>query len=104
MPQVFEQSLFLFQKQELHQLEPKNWCQLFSVWATLFFTSLTPNIALAFGDIFSDAYLVIEYHGDMTNATHVQMQREECARLEEERPIPLQVILYRRGRMNVHTF
>ena len=61
------------------------------IWATLFFTSLTPNIALAFGDIFSDAYLVIEYHGDMKNATHVQMQKDECARLKEESPIPLQV-------------
>ena len=30
--------------QELHQLEPKNWCAIALVWATLFLTSLTPNI------------------------------------------------------------
>jgi len=55
--------------QELHQLEPKSWCQIFSIWLALFVTSLTPNIGLAFGDIFSDAYLVIEYHANMMNVS-----------------------------------
>ncbi len=66
-------------------------CQLFVIWATLFFTSLTPNIALAFGDIFSDAFLVIQYYDDMRNQTHVEMQEDECQRLRGESPIPLQV-------------
>ena len=76
--------------QELHQLEPKNWCQIFLIWATLFLTSLTPNIALAFGDIFSDAFLVVQYHQNMENESHVQMQADECRHLKNETPVPLQ--------------
>ena len=56
---------------ELHQLEPKSCCQIFLIWAALFFTSLTPNIGLAAFDIASDAYLTVEYHTDMTNITSV---------------------------------
>ena len=29
---------------ELHQLEPKSYCQIFLIWTVLFLTSLTPNI------------------------------------------------------------
>jgi hypothetical protein len=61
--------------QELHQLEPRNCCQIFLVWATLFCSSLMPNLGLAVGDIFSDAYLVVEYHYNMQNATYVVTQR-----------------------------
>ncbi|CAM6053917.1 unnamed protein product [Sphagnum tenellum] len=76
--------------QELHQLEPKNWCQIFVIWATLFLTSLTPNIALAFGDIFSDAYLVVEYHSNMQNVSYMQTHEEICRNLKNESPIPLE--------------
>ncbi len=65
-------------------------CQLLGIWATLFFTSLTPNIGLAFGDIFSDAYLVLEYHENMQNASFVRARAQECLNLKKERPIPLQ--------------
>ena len=53
--------------QELHQLEPRNYCQKILIWASLFMFSLCPNIGLAVFDIASDSYLVVEYHGDMTN-------------------------------------
>ena len=52
-------------------MEPKSCCQIFLIWAALFFTSLTPNIGLAAFDIASDAYLTVEYHTDMTNITSV---------------------------------
>ena len=53
--------------QELHQLEPRNYCQKILIWASLFMFSLCPNIGLAVFDIASDSYLVVEYHGNMTN-------------------------------------
>lgn len=60
------------------------------IWAVLFLTSLTPNIVLAFGDIFSDAYLVSEYHSNMVNASYMEQHEQECERLTVERPYPLQ--------------
>ena len=72
------------------QLEPKSWCQIFVIWATLFLTSLTPNIGLAVSDIFSDAYLVVEYHSNMMNASFVATQSELCASLKNQTPIPLE--------------
>jgi len=44
---------------ELHQLEPKSFCQIFFIWAVLFFTSLMPNVSLATFDIASDSFLVL---------------------------------------------
>lgn len=67
--------------QELHQLEPKGFCQIFNIWFVLFLTSLTPNIGLAFSDIFSDAYLTIDYYGKMINSTYVQDQLDLCQNL-----------------------
>ena len=75
--------------QELHQLEPKSWCQIFLIWATLFLTSLTPNIVLAFSDIFSDSYLVVEYYNNMMNATYVEKRALECEKLRSQSPKPL---------------
>ena len=72
------------------QLEPKSWCQIFVIWATLFLTSLTPNIALAVSDIFSDAYLTVEYHNNMMNASFVALQSDLCASLKNQTPIPLE--------------
>ena len=56
--------------EELRQLEPKNKCQIFSVWLILFLTSLTPNLGLGFSDIFSDAYLSKEYYDEMQINTY----------------------------------
>lgn len=66
---------------ELHQLEPKGFCQIFNIWFILFLTSLTPNIGLAFSDIFSDAYLTVEYYGNMMDATYVHNQSDLCQNL-----------------------
>ena len=74
---------------ELHQLEPKSWCQRFMIWAVLFLTSLTPNIGLAFSDIFSDAYLVLEYYNNMQNATYIAYHKQQCQTLRAEDPVPL---------------
>ena len=63
--------------QELHQLEPKSCCQIALIWATLFLTSLTPNIGLAVSDIFSDAYLTVEYHSQMMNTSYVELHASE---------------------------
>lgn len=76
--------------QELHQLEPKSLCQILVIWATLFLTSLTPNLGLAMSDIFSDAYLVVEYHSNMQNDSYVDTQANECHVLQAQSPIPLQ--------------
>ncbi len=56
-------------------MEPKSFCQVLTIWLTLFFTSLSPNLGLAVSDIFSDAYLVVEYHSNMKNQTYVHTQR-----------------------------
>ena len=61
------------------------------IWLTLFFTSLTPNIVLAFSDIFSDSYLVVEYHSNMINDSYVETHRNACLGFMDETPIPLQV-------------
>ena len=37
--------------------------------------SLCPNIGLAVFDIASDSYLVVEYHGNMTNTTIAESKR-----------------------------
>ncbi|TRY73782.1 hypothetical protein TCAL_16897 [Tigriopus californicus] len=74
---------------ELHQLEPKGCCQIFGIWTILFLTSLTPNIVLAFSDIFSDSYLVVEYYSNMNNLTHLQIHADECETLKAKSPIPL---------------
>lgn len=75
--------------QELHQLEPKSFCQILLVWMTLLFTSLTPNLGAAVLDIFSDAYLVVEYHANMKNQSYVATQLENCSNLRSESPTPL---------------
>ena len=75
--------------QELHQLEPLNCCQIFKIWAVLFLTSLTPNIGLAFFDIYSDSYLSIEYFNDMTNSTKVTEQRRLCDEHQNDKNPPL---------------
>lgn len=75
--------------QELHQLEPKNCCQIFVIWATLFLTSLTPNIGLALADIISDAYLTVEYHGNMMNQTFNIHHKEKCNEYRIQKPVPL---------------
>ena len=59
---------------ELHQLEPKSCCQIFLIWITLFLTSLTPNICLAMGDIFSDAYLTVEYYEKVSIDISIQLK------------------------------
>ena len=75
--------------EELHQLEPKSFCQILLIWMTLLFTSLTPNLGAATLDIFSDAYLVVEYHANMKNESYVATQLENCTDLRSESPTPL---------------
>lgn len=75
--------------QELHQLEPKNFCQIFLIWLSLFLTSLTPNIGLAMSDIFSDAYLTVEYHGNWMNQSFNTHHEQMCLDLKNSTPIKL---------------
>ena len=76
--------------QELHQLEPKSWCKILVIWITLFLTSLTPNIGLALSDIFSDAYLTVEYYTNMQNASYTQKHYDQCMKLKNETPLQLE--------------
>ena len=76
--------------QELHQLEPKNFCYILLIWASIFLTSLTPNIGLAFSDIFSDSYLTQEYYSNMNNESFVLNRSIQCVDFKTQDPIPLE--------------
>jgi hypothetical protein len=41
-------------------------------------------------DIFSDAYLTVEYHSHMMNASFVETQSQLCSTLKNQTPIPLE--------------
>ena len=71
--------------EELHQLEPKNMCQISAIWVILFMTSLCPNLTLGFLDISSDIQLAREYYGDMLNPTLKNINNQSCDNLTKQR-------------------
>ena len=67
--------------EELHQLEPKNKCQIFVIWLILFMTSLFPNLSLGLMDIWADAQLSREYYRQMQNTTYNDELNKNCTNL-----------------------